>query len=91
MLTIVKPFTDFVNSKIHEFKFPDTLKYARVSPIFKTKNLIKRECHNLKPQPNSATKRKGKRTNMNAGKINKHMYEKHINQLSLPQARCSQS
>ena len=31
---IVKPVTDFVNRMIAECKFPDPLKYARVTRIF---------------------------------------------------------
>ena len=41
---IVKPVTDFVNRMIAECKFPDPLKYARVTPIFKKKDSL--ECQN---------------------------------------------
>ena len=36
------------------------------------------------PQPTPDTKRKRKGTEINAGKINKQLHEKHIDQLSLP-------
>ena len=45
------------------------------------------ECHSHKPQPIPDIKRKRKRTEINACKINKQTHEKHIDQLSLPQAR----
>ena len=45
------------------------------------------ECDNHKSQPNPDTKRKRKRTKINACEINKQMHEKHIDQLSPPQAR----
>ena len=41
-----------------------------------------RECHNHKPQPIPDT-----RTEIDACKVNKQMHEKHIDHLSLPQAR----
>ena len=44
---IVKPITDFVNRMIGECKFPDPLKYARITPIFKKKNPL--ECQNHRP------------------------------------------
>ena len=50
-----------------------------------------RECHDHKPQPTPDTKRKKKKTKINACKINKQMLEDHIDQLSLPQARCDHS
>ena len=46
-----------------------------------------RECHNHKPQSTPATKRKRRRTKINACKINKQILEKYIDQLSIPQAR----
>ena len=51
-----------------------------------------RERHNDKPHPIPDTKRKRKMTEIDAGKINKHMHKKHIDQLSvsLLQARWSQ-
>ena len=43
-------------------------------------------CNNYKSHPIPNTKRKRKETNQHAQK-NKQMHEKHIEQLSLPQAR----
>ena len=56
-------------------------------PTKTKKNLKKsRECHYLKPEPTPDTKRKGKKTESNACKVNKQMQEKHIDRpaLSLP-------
>ena len=48
------------------------------------KNLIEkaRECHNHKPQPTSDTKRKRKKIEIKACKINKQIHKNHIGQLS---------
>ena len=56
---------------------------------FTIKKLIEksRECHNHQPQPTTDTKRKRKGTKSNTYKTNKHMHEKHTDQLPLPQAR----
>ena len=45
-----------------------------------------RECHSLNPQPTPDTKRKRKRTEISACKINNQMHEKHIDQLCHPQS-----
>ena len=60
-------------------------KHAHYSGARKScKTLIKKLTD--KSQPTSDTKRKRKRTNIKACKINKQMHEKYIDQLALPQA-----
>ena len=56
---------------------------------FHEKKLIERSriCHNHKPQPTLDMKRKRKRTKTHTRKTNKHMYQKHKDQLPLLQAR----
>ena len=44
---ITRPITNFVNRMINESKFPDPLKYARVTPIFKRKDHL--DCQNYRP------------------------------------------
>ena len=46
-----------------------------------------RECHDHKPQQVTDTKWKRGRMEINTSKINTQMHEKHIDKLSLPQAR----
>ena len=56
------------------------------------KRLIEKsiECNNHKAQPTPDTRRKRKMTKSNTYKTNKQTYEKHTDQLPLPQARWSQ-
>ena len=44
-----------------------------------------RECHSRKPQPTPDIKMKRKKTKHNACKINKQLYEKHIDQFPKPE------
>ena len=82
----VEIYTADDDINIQRMNPPIRIRYASASGYWtsiKPKMLIEksRTCHNHKPQPTSNTKRKRRRTKINACKINKQMHEVQLKSL----------
>ena len=76
----------FIQKLLIQIIWSQILRQISIKAIVKKLIEKYRECHNHKPQRNPDTKRKSKRDDIDMCRINKQMYEKHIEQLSFPQA-----